>query len=126
MLAVTEWLTTQLSLTPGGLSQTGNSLNIHMRTMQLIAIMQLQFSRAVPIKWTCVRAQSLNHVPLFETPWTVAHQAPLSVALFRQKYWSRLPFPFPGDLPDPGIELESPEYLALAGRFFTTEPPGKC
>ena len=126
MLAVTEWLTTQLSLTPGGLSQTGNSLNIHMRTMQLIAIMQLQFSRPVPIKWTCAHAQSLNHVPLFETPWTVAHQAPLSVALFRQKYWSRLPFPFPGDLPDPGIELESPEYLALAGRFFTTEPPGKC
>ena len=40
----------------------------------------------------------------------------------RQKYWSGLPFPSPGDLPDPGIELASP---ALAGRFFTTEPPGK-
>ena len=55
-------------------------------------------------------------------PWTVAHQAPLSVGFPRQECWSRLPFPSPGDLPDPGIEPVSP---ALAGRFFTTEPPGK-
>ena len=72
-----------------------------------------------------VHACSVSRVPLFATPWTVAHQAPLSVGLFRQKYWSRLPFSFPGDLPDPGIELKSPASLALAGRFFTTEPPGK-
>ena len=44
------------------------------------------------------------------SPWTVAHQAPLSVGFFRQKYWSGLPFPFPGDLPDPGIK---PTSLAL-------------
>ena len=50
------------------------------------------------------------------------HQAPLSMGFSRQEYWSRLPFPSPGDLPHPGIELS---FLALAGRFFTTEPPGK-
>ena len=56
------------------------------------------------------------------TPWTVVNQAPLSMGYPRQKYWSGLPFPSPGDFPDPGIEPLSP---ALAGRFFTTEPPGK-
>ena len=59
MLAVTEWLTTQLSLTPGGLFQTGNSLSTHMHTMQLIATIQLQFSKAVPIAWMCMHAQSV-------------------------------------------------------------------
>ena len=44
---------------------------------------------------------------LFVTPWTVAHQAPLSLELSRQEYWSGLPFPCPGDLPDPGIEFSS-------------------
>ena len=56
----------------------------------------------------------------FETPWTVACQAPLSMGFPRQEYWSGLPFPSPGDVPDPGIKPTSP---ALAGRFFTTEPP---
>ena len=58
----------------------------------------------------------------FATPWTVAHQAPLSLGLNRQEYWSRLPFPSPGDLPDLGVESVS---SALASRFFTTEPSGK-
>ena len=58
----------------------------------------------------------------FATPGTVARQAPLSMGFPRQEYWSGLPFPSPGDLPDPGNESESP---ALVGRFFTTEPPGK-
>ena len=57
-----------------------------------------------------------------ETPWIVASQAALSMEFSRQEYWSGLPFPSPGNLPDPGIELVSP---ALAGGFFTTEPPGK-
>ena len=48
--------------------------------------------------------------------WTVAHQTPLSMGFSRQEYWSGLPFPLPGDLPNPGIEPGSP---ALAGRFFT-------
>ena len=54
---------------------------------------------------------------LFATLWTVAQQAPLSLGFSRQEYWSRLPFPPPGDLPDPGIEPVSPK---LASRFFTT------
>ena len=53
---------------------------------------------------------------------TVDHQAPLSMGLPRQGYWSALPFPSPGDLSDAGIEPTSP---ALAGRFFTAKPPGK-
>ena len=55
------------------------------------------------------------------TPWAVARQAPLSRGLLRQEYWSGWPFPPPGDLSNPGIDPTS----ALAGRFFTTEPPGK-
>ena len=58
----------------------------------------------------------------FVIPWTVARQAPLSMGFARQEYWSSLPFPSPGDLPDPEIEPTSP---ALAERFFTTEPPEK-
>ena len=56
------------------------------------------------------------------TPWTVAHQDPLSVGFSRQEHGSGLPFPSPGDLPDPGIEPGSP---VLAGSFFTTKPLGK-
>ena len=67
-------------------------------------------------------AKSLNRDRLFATPGTSACQAPLLIGLPRQKYWSGLPFPTPGDLPAPGIEPMSP---ALAGRFFTTEPPWK-
>ena len=59
------------------------------------------------------------------TSWTVACQAPLSMVFSRQEYWSRLLFPSPGDLPDPGIEPGSLGSPALAGRFFTTVPPGK-
>ena len=58
----------------------------------------------------------------FVIPWTVACQAPLSMGFSRQEYLSGLPFTLSGDLPDPGIEPMSP---ALAGGFFTTEPPGK-
>ena len=72
-----------------------------------------------------VGAQSLRHVRLFGTIWTVALQAPLSMGFHRQEYWSGLPFPTPEDLPDPGIKPLSPASSALAGRFFTTEPPGK-
>ena len=56
----------------------------------------------------------------FETPWTVARQAPLSMGFPKQEYWSGLLFPPPGDLPDPGIEPASLAFPALAGRFLTT------
>ena len=66
--------------------------------------------------------QLLSHVQLFAISWAVACQVPLSVGFLRQEYWSGLPFPILGDLPDPGIEFKSP---ALAGRFFTTESSQK-
>ena len=69
-------------------------------------------------------AQSLSCVHLFVTPWTVAHQAPLSMGFSRQEYWSGLPFLPPGDLPNPGMEPESSASPALAGEFFTIESPG--
>ena len=69
----------------------------------------------------CVCAQ----LCVFETPRTVAHQAPLSMGFPRQEYWTGLPFPPPGDFPDPGLKPTSPLSPALASRFFTTEPPGK-
>ena len=67
----------------------------------------------------------LSFVQLFATPWTVARQAPLAMAFSRQENRSGLPFPTPGDLPDPGIEPSSPASPAWAGRFFTTSTPGK-
>ena len=59
------------------------------------------------------------------TPWSVACQAPQSMGSPRQEYWSGLPFSPSEDLPDPGIEPKSPVSPAVAGGFFTTEPPGK-
>ena len=58
----------------------------------------------------------------FATPWTVACQAPLSMGFSRQEYWSGLPFPSPGDLPDPGIK---PRSLALQADSLPAEPSGK-
>ena len=58
-------------------------------------------------------------IQLFVTPWTTASQAPLSMEFSRQEYWSGLPFPPPGDLPDPEIKPASPISPALAGGFFT-------
>ena len=63
-----------------------------------------------------------SYIWLFVTPWPVACQTPLSMGFPRQEYWSGLPFPAPGDLPDPEVEPLSP---SLAGGFFTAEPPGK-
>ena len=67
-------------------------------------------------------AQLLRCILLLVTPWTVAYQSSLSVGFFREEYRCGLPFPPPGDLPDPGTESASP---ALAGGLFTTEPNGK-
>ena len=62
----------------------------------------------------CV-CESLSRVQLFATPWTIAHQAPLSMGFSRQEYWSGLPFPPPESLPDPGIEPGSPALLPDSG-----------
>ena len=71
----------------------------------------------MPSHFSCVR--------LFAVQWTVACQAPLSIGFSRQKYWSGLPCPTPGDLPDPGIEPASLTSPALAGSFLPLAPPGK-
>ena len=68
-----------------------------------------------------VKVKSLSRVWLFATPWTVAYQAPPSMGFSRQEYWSGLPFPSPGDLPNPGIE---PRYPVLQADALTSEPPG--
>ena len=69
-----------------------------------------------------VKVKSLSRVRLFTTPWGVAYQAPPSVGFSRQEYWSGLPFPSPGDLPNPGIEPGSP---ALRADALPSEPPGR-
>ena len=69
--------------------------------------------------YCCLVAKSC---PTFCDPRTVARQSSLSMGFSRQEYWSGLPFPSPGNFPDPGVEPRSP---ALADSFFTSEPPGK-
>ena len=105
-----------------------------METLQIPKLSRIWVSNSPPsvlfhhphdspkhLPWTlCVC--TLSRVWLFATPWTIACHIPLSMGFSRQEYWSGLPFPPSGDLPNPRIK---PESLALAGGFFTTEPPGK-
>ena len=65
----------------------------------------------------------INHKVKVKVKWTVARQAPLSMGFSWQEYWSRLPFPSPGDFPDPGIE---PRFPALQADALPSEPPGKA
>ena len=89
---------------------------LQARTLEWVAI---SFSNAW--KWK-VKVKSLSHVWLFTTPWTAAFQAPLSMGFSRQQYWSGLPLPAPGDLPNPGIEPRSP---ALQTDALPSEPSRK-
>ena len=82
-----------------------------------MAVLSLRYPSR-PVK---VKVKSLSRVRLFATPWTVAYQAPPSMGFSRQECWSELPFPSPGDLPDPGIERGSAALQADA----SSEPPGK-
>ena len=91
-------------------------------TIHPYAQLTLEKDPYVTIPKVKVKVKSLSCVRLFVTPWTVAHQAPLSMGFSRQEYWSGLPFPSPGHLPDPGIEPGSP---ALESDASTSEPPGK-
>ena len=95
--------------------------------------MQGLLGNSLPLLETYVRRKSsslltlkseseVSHIRLFETPWTVAHRAPPSMGFSRQEYWSGLPFPSPGDLSNPGIELGSP---TLQADTLPSEPPGK-
>ena len=76
-----------------------------------------------PARWSVkVKVKLLSRGQIFATPWTVAYEAPPSMGFSRQEYWSGVPLPSPGDLPNPGIESESP---ALEADTSTSEPPGK-
>ena len=76
-----------------------------------------QEQTTLPVK---VKVKSVSRVLLFATPWTVAYQAPPSMGFSRQEYWSGLPFPSPGDLPDPGIESGSPALEAESFNLWAT------
>ena len=78
--------------------------------------------QALPKAYRQVKVNLLSRVRLFATPWTVAYQAPPSMGFSRQECWNGLPFPSPGDLPDPGIEPGSP---ALQADALPSETPGK-
>ena len=90
------------------------SLSISSSQFLILVFPKVSFRDASEVK-------SLSHVQLFVTPWTVAHQTPPSMGFSRQESWSGLPFPSPGDLPDPGIEPRSP---TLQADNLTSEPPG--
>ena len=97
------------------------SINVpSFSSSSMVAVSTFQWA-AISSMCVCSVAQSC---PSSAIPWTVAHQAPLSMEFSREEYWSRLPFPSPGNLSDPVVELTSVEPPALAGEFFTTAPPG--
>ena len=85
-------------------------------------LIQMHTGEVTESQHILVVVQSLGRVQLFVTPWTVAHQAPLSIGFSRQAYWSGLPFPSPRDLPNPGVEPRSP---ALQADSLPLAPPGK-
>ena len=99
---------------PVGSSASGGGSNYYYQLLLLIIIIGILI-----LKW---KVKLLSHVRLFVTPWTVAHQAPPSMGFSRQEYWSGLPFPSPGDLPNPGIEPGCPSLQADA---LPSEPIGK-
>ena len=115
--------------------------NFWIRKSEWFIMLEEDFGYPV-LSWPVITRRKAEHAPtqfLFSsmqcsvtvasdssvTPWTAARQVPLSVGFPRQEYWSGLPVPSPGDLPNPGTEHASLGSPALAGRFFTTAPPGK-
>ena len=96
------------------------SVNGEKYTMLTLTERKKRVGEKSEVKWSEVKL--LSRVRLFATWWTVAYQAPLSMGFSRKKYWSGLPFPSPGDLPDPGIE---PGFPTLEADALTSEPPGK-
>ena len=101
----------------------------HMHTFVFQMLFHCRLLQDIEYSFLCssvkvkVKVKSLSRVRLFVTPWTVAYRVPPSMEFFRQECWSGLPFPSPGDLPDPGIEPGSP---ALQADALSSEPPGTC
>ena len=85
----------------------------------------MDIERYLILMHACMQAQSLQSCLILCDPMDCSPQASLSTGLSRREYWSRLPFPIPGDLLNPWVKPRSPTVPALAGGFFTTEPPGK-
>ena len=102
------------------------SLNV-IHNVSVVFILITQFNTWVlcATHYVCMCAQLPSCVQLFVTPWTVAHQAPLFMGFPSNPILEWFAFPTPGDLPDSGIKPAPPACPALAGRFFTPEPPGK-
>ena len=90
-----------------------------VKMINLIYILPQEKSQLKPV-YACVRAKWLQSCLTLCTKWTVAHQARLCMGFSRQEYWSGLPCPPPGDLPDPGIKPASLLSPALAGKVFIT------
>ena len=114
-----------------GVTKSRMRLHFHLLTLAKGALsipLLMSMSEAFPIPFLTLitmkssELKSLSRVRLFVTPWTVAYQAPPSMGFSRQEYWSGLPFPSAGDLPDPGIE---PRSLAFQADALTSEPPGQ-
>ena len=95
-----------------------------MEWSSFVQIREVKHQLAIQCACVCVCLCVLSHVRLFALPWTIVHQAPLSMEFPRQEYWSGLPFPTPVVLPDSGIKPASLVSPVLAGRFFTTAPSG--
>ena len=100
--------------------------SFHVHELKWATYKFIELLDSLLIDWQmCHNVNNSNYIVCassMETPWTVAHQAPLSMEFSRQEYWSGLPFHSPLDLPDPGVE---PKSYALSSKFFTTEPTGK-
>ena len=102
---------------------TEERLSRRVKEPPVLQVIPMRCGSRIPItKWVSLLLFSCSVMSHSWWPHTLAHQAPLSRGLSRQEYWSGLPSPSPGDIPDSGAEPSSP---ALAGRFFTTEGPGK-
>ena len=103
---------------------TGKTIALTRQTFvsKVMSLLFNMLSRLVIAFTLKVKVKLFSHVQLFVTPWTVAYWAPLSMGFSRQECWSGLPFPSPGDLPDPGIKPRSP---ALQADALPSEPPGK-
>ena len=114
-------LTTQIGVKNSWIIIVVLLLYLWCKLVLLITVLWMIHSKSKKKPNACM-LNPFSHVWLFATLWTMAHQAPLSMGFSRREYWSGLPFPSPGDLPDPGVEPGSPELLADS---LPSEPLGK-
>ena len=107
------------------ISFVATGMALEMIMLSEVSQRESQISYDITYMWNLKKEKKvklLSHVQLCATPWTVAYHAPPSMEFSRQEYWSGLPFPSPGDLPDPGIK---PRSSTLQADALPSEPPGK-